>query len=51
MIEKRLKLSKSCEECSFEEQEKCTKAFMKGNHLHFVHCNTKNCNLLKQLGI
>jgi len=47
----RIRLSKSCAECSFEEQEKCTKAFMKFDHKYFVHCNTNNCKLLKDLGI
>jgi hypothetical protein len=48
---KRIRLSKSCENCSYEEQEKCTKAFMKGNKLFFVHCNTSNCKLLKDMGL
>ena len=47
----RIRLSKSCKDCSFEEQEKCTKAFMKFNHGVFVHCNTSNCKLLKDLGL
>ena len=51
MLEDRIKLSKSCSECSYEEQEKCTKAFIKGDKLHFVHCNTSNCKLLKNLGL
>ena len=46
MQEKRMRLSKSCSECSFEMQEKCTKAFMKGDKSAFVHCNTDNCKLL-----
>jgi hypothetical protein len=51
MFEKRIRLSKSCADCTFEEQEKCTKAFMTANHEHFVHCNTSNCKLLKDLGL
>jgi hypothetical protein len=51
MLEKRVMLSKSCLKCSFEEQEKCTKAFNKGNRYFFVHCNTGNCKLLRDLGI
>ena len=47
----RIRLSKSCESCSFEEQEKCTKAFLRFDHTHFVHCNTTNCKLLKDLGL
>ena len=47
----RIRLSKSCEDCSFELQEKCTKAFLKFNHNAFVHCNTSNCKLLKDLGL
>ena len=47
----RIRLSKSCENCSFEEQEKCTKAFLKFNHSGFVHCNSSNCKLLKDLGL
>jgi hypothetical protein len=47
----RIRLSKSCEFCSYEEQEKCTKAFMKGDKSAFVHCNTDNCKLLKDLGL
>jgi len=47
----RLRLSKSCVECSFEIQEKCTKAFTKADHTHFIHCNTTNCKLLKDLGL
>lgn len=46
-----IKLSKSCEECSFEEQQKCTKAFLKCDRKYFVHCNSSNCKLLKDLGI
>ena len=51
MLETRIRLSKSCSECSFEEQDKCTKAFLKFNHTYFIHCNTENCKLLKDLGI
>ena len=51
MLEKRIRLSKSCENCSFEEQERCTKAFLKFNHGAFVHCNSSNCKLLKDLGL
>jgi hypothetical protein len=47
----KVRLSKSCADCSFEEQEKCAKAFMKANHAHFIHCNTTNCKLLKDLGL
>ncbi len=47
----RMRLSESCKGCSYEEQEKCTKAFMKGDKLSFVHCNTSNCKLLKDLGL
>lgn len=47
----RVRLSASCEKCSYEEQEKCTKAFMKGNSEYFIHCNTNNCKLLKDLGV
>ena len=51
MLDKRIRLSASCSECSFEMQERCTKAFLKANHLSFVHCNTSNCKLLKDLGL
>jgi hypothetical protein len=51
MLEKRIMLSKSCKDCSYEEQEKCTKAFMKFDKSQFIHCNTSNCKLLRDLGI
>lgn len=51
MLQNKLRLSKSCSECSYEMQEICTKAFMKFDHKHFIHCNTSNCKLLKDLGI
>lgn len=46
-----VRLSKSCEKCSYDLQEKCSKAFMNGNRLHFIHCNTDNCKLLRDLGL
>ena len=46
-----IRLSDSCKYCSFDEQQKCTKAFLNGNREHFVHCNSYNCKLLKDLGL
>jgi hypothetical protein len=51
MLVSRMQFSKSCENCSYEQQEKCTKAFIKEKEkINFVHCNTNNCNLLKIIG-
>jgi hypothetical protein len=48
---KKIMLSRSCEQCTFQLREKCEKAFRNCDRRYFVHCNTENCNLLKDLGL
>jgi hypothetical protein len=44
-------LSRSCEQCTFKLRIKCETAFNNSNHKYFIHCNTSNCRLLKDLGL